>query len=111
MSGFHLLESTTVNETDLGAEAKGNTHWKAPPTETRVIELTQWTGVAMELERHLRLVRTRSNGDDAFVRADATMCDAINNRLGRSGSQDRQGGADAADRAAKSRRGVRIGHG
>ena len=41
--------------------------------------------MAMELERHLRLIRTRADGDVAFVRADATIYEAINNRLGRSG--------------------------
>ena len=85
VSGLHLLESATVNQMDAGAEAGRKTQWKAPPPETRVVELTHWTSVAMELERHLRLIRTRADGDVAFVRADATIYQAINNRLGRSG--------------------------
>ena len=85
VSGLHLLESATVNQMDAGAEAGRKTQWKAPPPETRVVELTHWTSVAMELERHLRLIRTRADGDVAFVRADATIYEAINNRLGRSG--------------------------
>jgi hypothetical protein len=89
--GLHQLEASSVNPPDEeGEEKAGKAKPKAkpkpppPPAEVRIVELVSPVGIAEELERHVRLVRERPDGKEVFVRADPTICEAVNQRHGRS---------------------------